>query len=107
MEIKEIIEKIPDIKVLSGPFQGGQKEVYKCEINGKENALKFIKSTVAGDEGEIRCEREINTLSMCNSKHLIKLGEIPYTEVSEGRGIWEKSGRKHKRSYRTSKEEVL
>lgn len=84
MEIKEIIEKIPDIKVLSGPFQGGQKEVYKCEINGKENALKFIKSTVAGDEGEIRCEREINTLSMCNSKHLIKLGEIPYTEVSEG-----------------------
>lgn len=78
MEIKEIIEKIPDIKVLSGPFQGGQKEVYKCEINGKENALKFIKSTVAGDEGEIRCEREINTLSMCNSKHLIKLGEIPY-----------------------------
>ena len=42
MEIKEIIEKIPDIIVLSGPFQGGQKEVYKCEINGKENALKFI-----------------------------------------------------------------
>ena len=81
MEIKEIIEKIPDIKVLSGPFQGGQKEVYKCEINGKENALKFIKSTVAGDEGEIRCEREINTLSMCNSKHLIKLGEIPYTVI--------------------------
>ena len=84
MEIKKIIEKITDIKILAGPFQGGQKEVYKCEINGKENALKFIKSTVAGDEGEIRCEREINTLSICNSKHLIKLGEIPYTEVSEG-----------------------
>lgn len=84
MTIKEIIEKNSNIKIISGPFNGGQKEVYKCEINGKENALKFIKSTVAGDEGEIRCEREINTLSICNSKYLIKLGEIPYTEVAEG-----------------------
>lgn len=66
MTIKEIIEKNSNIKIISGPFNGGQKEVYKCEINGKENALKFIKSTVAGDEGEIRCEREINTLSICN-----------------------------------------
>lgn len=41
MEIKEIIEKIPDIKVLSGPFQGGQKEVYKCEINGKHHFTTF------------------------------------------------------------------
>ena len=33
MEIKEIIEKIPDIKVLSGPFQGGQKEVVVDSLN--------------------------------------------------------------------------
>lgn len=84
MKIEEIIKNNPNIKIISGPFQGGQKEVYKCEVNGKENALKFIKSTAAGDEGEIRCEREINTLLICNSKYLIQLGEIPYTEISDG-----------------------
>lgn len=84
MNIEEIIKNNVDINIISGPYKGGQKEVYKCEVNGKENALKFIRSTVAGDEGEIRCEREINTLSVCDSKYLIKLGEIPYTEVSEG-----------------------
>lgn len=84
MKIEEIIKKNPNIKILAGPYIGGQKEVYKCEINGKKNALKFIKSSVAGDEGEIRCEREISTLSICNSNYLIKLGEIPYTEVFDG-----------------------
>jgi len=84
MQIDEIIKKIPDLQILDGPLKGGQKEVYKCEINGKINALKFIKSKVAGDEGEIRCEREIQALSICDSPHLIHLGELPYTEVSDG-----------------------
>lgn len=84
MEIKDIISNIQNIKILDGPFNGGQKEVYKCEINNKIIALKFIKSTVAGDEGEIRCEREIRSLEICDSNHLIKLGEIPYTEIFDG-----------------------
>ena len=84
MRIQDIISNASNIKILEGPFNGGQKEVYKCEINSKINALKVIKSTVAGDEGEIRCEREIKTLEVCNSNHLIKLGEIPYTEVFDG-----------------------
>lgn len=83
MEIKEIIDSLKEVQVLSGPFEGGQKSVYKCLINGKNNALKFIKSTKNGDEGNIRCEREISTLALCNSDYLIKLGEIPYTEVIE------------------------
>lgn len=84
MKIQDIISNARNIKILDGPFNGGQKEVYKCEINNKINALKFIKSTVAGDEGEIRCEREIKTLELCNSQYLIKLGEIPYTEIFDG-----------------------
>ena len=55
MRIQDIISNASNIKILEGPFNGGQKEVYKCEINSKINALKVIKSTVAGDEGEIRC----------------------------------------------------
>lgn len=83
MEIKEIIDSLKEVQVLSGPFEGGQKTVYKCLINGKYNALKFIKSVKCGDEESIRCEREISTLALCNSDYLIRLGEIPYTEVIE------------------------
>lgn len=83
MHIDNIIKDIPNLKILEGPFKGGQKSVYKCNINGEINALKFIKVTHSDDTAEIRCEREISTLSICNSPFLIHLGEIPYTEVTK------------------------
>ena len=86
MQIDELIKKMVGVSVLDGPLTGGQKAVYKCEINGQINAVKFIKSKMAGDEGEIRCEREIEALSICDSPYLIRLGEIPYTEECDGAG---------------------
>lgn len=43
MQIDELIKKMVGVSVLDGPLTGGQKAVYKCEINGQINALKFIK----------------------------------------------------------------
>lgn len=82
MTPEEIIDTLENVEVLEGPFEGGQKKVYKCKINNKINALKFIRSSKAGDAGEIRCVREIETLKACNSDFLIKIGEIPYFEQS-------------------------
>lgn len=80
MTVEEVIDELKNVKVLSGPFKGGQKLVYKCNINGQINALKFMLSKRVGDEEEIRCSREIDTLNICNSKYLIRIGEIPYSE---------------------------
>lgn len=79
MNIYDILTDI-DVQILDGPFIGGQKKVYKCLIKDKYNALKIIKSNYTEDESDVRCEREIKTLALCNSPYLIKLGEIPYTE---------------------------
>ena len=47
MQIDELIKKIVGVNMLAGPLAGGQKAVYKCEINGQINALKFINSNFA------------------------------------------------------------
>lgn len=80
MSIENVISRLKNVTIIDGPFEGGQKKVYKCIVNNKINALKFILSACSKDEGELRCERELATLHLCDSKHLIKLGEIPYSE---------------------------
>lgn len=80
MSIEDVISSLKNVTIIDGPFEGGQKKVYKCIVNNKINALKFILSASSKDEGELRCERELATLHLCDSKHLIKLGEIPYSE---------------------------
>lgn len=90
MTPEEIIETLKNVEIIDGPFEGGQKKVYKCKINNEINALKFIRSSKAGDEEEIRCVREIQTLKNCNSDYLIKIGEIPYSEykIDDGHIIY-------------------
>lgn len=81
---------LPEVKVIGNKLTGGQKTVFQVLINNKKNALKFIiHNNDENNEDEIseedtseedtRCYREVETLRLCNSPYLIRLGEIPLT----------------------------
>lgn len=68
--------------------RGGQKIVFSCRIDGEDYAIKFIKcpdelENPEDEEGEefepeviTRAKREIDTMRLCTSEHMVKLGPI-------------------------------
>lgn len=71
---------LPDVEIIGDKLKGGQKIVFQIVINNKKNALKFIlHDNNDGGEEDTRCYREVETLQLCNSPYLIRLGEIPLT----------------------------
>ena len=89
--IGDQIEKtIPSVSHAQEIGKGGQKIVFRCQINGDPYAIKFIRcpeeledsSDDATDayqsEPEVitRAKREIETMRDCASEHMVKLGPI-------------------------------
>ena len=85
-QIESHVEGVTDVKFLG---QGGQKAVFRCNINGSPYALKFSHSPdgIPGtnpdsteDEQDpdviVRARREVETMRDCKSDHMVKLGPI-------------------------------
>ncbi len=69
--------------------EGGQKQVFRAEIDGETYAIKFMRPTVqqvtsstVADEASVvddvtaRATREVETLGQCKTPHLVKPGPI-------------------------------
>jgi len=78
---------LSDWTPIAAPITGGQKVVFPSIYKGKQYALKVIKinkSDADNDEDteeQIRCEREIGTLLLCDSPYLIKIGPMKMYET--------------------------
>lgn len=73
---------------------GGQKRVFRAELNGVQYAIKFMRPTVQQwsapdaavdvsvvDDVTARAAREVETMRRCTSPHLVKQGPIGLTQV--------------------------
>ncbi len=73
---------------------GGQKRVFRAEINGMAYAIKFMRPTIqqvatseAAEDNSIiddvtaRATREVETLQQCSTPYLVKPGPIGLTEA--------------------------
>jgi serine/threonine-protein kinase len=86
--LPEDVEKIiPNCQIVGQPMQGGQKLVFPALVDGNKCALKFLKIENLSPEEmptEVykRCKREVDTLIMCQSPYLIKIGSHNLSQVS-------------------------
>lgn len=85
-QIESHVVGVTDVQFLG---QGGQKAVFRCNINGSPYALKFSyspdgipganpDSTEAEEDPDVivRTRREVETMRDCKSNHMVKLGPI-------------------------------
>lgn len=92
---KEDVEKlINNCTVIGSPRRGGQKLVYPCNLPQGNYAIKFMLvdsiSTLGEeeitldllDEVSARAKREVDTMKICSSPYLVKLGPIDITVAS-------------------------
>lgn len=90
-------EKIENLTALSYVARGGFKIVYKAVIDGKTEALKAVQLPIETEdesgrtfrlENIRRVNREIESLSICNSPFLVKLGSVNKTEMTMDGADW-------------------
>ncbi len=85
----DIEKAIPEVSAVERIGEGGQKDVFRVQIDKKAFALKIALvptqaddeegSTAADSSAEIiaaRAEREVETMRDCPSAHMVKLGPI-------------------------------
>lgn len=82
--------KIPEAKEITFMDSGGFKAVFKAEIDHKTEALKVVFIPKEEDQPEFhleiqnRIKREIESLRLCNSPYLVKLGSLSPKNIEIG-----------------------
>jgi len=84
---------LPEIQLIKKLDEGGFKAVFLIKNNGKDEALKVIlipaftgvaDADVLKKEHIARIRREVETLGKCESKEIVKLGNMPLKEITIG-----------------------
>ncbi|CAD7695374.1 unnamed protein product [Ostreobium quekettii] len=82
---------IPEASHVEHVGQGGQKQVFKADLNGTTYAVKFCSlprneedDEDPGVEAEARLQREIEIMRKCDSDHMVRLGPIDLTITQHG-----------------------
>jgi len=86
-----ILAALAAIEALSQPMhEGGFKVVYRAVVRGKTEALKLVKIPKTQNTAEAeafrkemigRVRREIEALGKCQRPEIVKLGQIPATDI--------------------------
>lgn len=83
---EQLIPLIPGLRNVALVGRGGQKLVFRAELNGQVYAIKFALvpeeievEEIADAEVTARAAREVETMRDCTSRHMVKLGPIGLT----------------------------
>lgn len=90
----DVTALIPEVSDVVHVSDGGQKRVFRAELDGVQYAIKFMQPTVQQwsapdaavdvsvvDDVTARAAREVETMRRCSSPHLVKQGPIGLTQV--------------------------
>jgi len=94
LSIDDVASISPTIQNIHFLTQGGQKQVFSCEIDGQPYVIKFLLVEAASNDGQTiesitdrvsevtsRVIREIDTLEQIDTPTLVKLGPIRLTPI--------------------------
>lgn len=91
---KDLIYKhFVNIKIIGGPFVGGQKVVFHCLYEGKQIALKIVfvpksDNSLLDTSAEDRIMRELRIMRQVDSDHFVRLINIPFRKIKNDDGLF-------------------
>jgi len=88
--IADVAAAVPRITFHEEIGEGGFKVVYRCDVNGTEEAVKIVRIPVDPSDAVVeetnrkRLQRELDLLEICQSASLVKLGQLTPVDFQIG-----------------------